>query len=96
MSAYVIIKIKAENPAKLKDYQAVAPAIIEQFGGKFLARGGEVERLEGTEEVRRTVIIEFPSLEIAKAFYSSEEYQHAISLREGVATAEILVVEGVS
>ncbi|GKT12238.1 MAG: hypothetical protein ISEC1_P1213 [Thiomicrorhabdus sp.] len=95
MSAYVIIKIKTENPALLKDYQAVAPAIIEQFQGKFLARGGEVERLEGTEEVRRTVIIEFPSLEIANAFYDSEAYQHAISLREGAATAEILAVGGI-
>jgi len=45
MPAYVIIRIKAYNPSLLKDYQAVAPAIIEKYKGKFLARGGEVSTL---------------------------------------------------
>lgn len=94
MSAYVVIRIKADDPALLKDYQKVAPSIIEKYNGRFLARGGEVVSLEGPEETRRIVIIEFPSLDDAKRFYHSDEYTNAIELRKGIATAEIIAVNG--
>ena len=96
MAAYVIIKIKADDPALLKDYQAVAPAIIEKYNGKFLARGGEVVTLEGPEEPRRIVIIEFTSLDAANKFYHSDEYMSAIELRKYIATAEIIAVDGIN
>ena len=94
MSAYVVIRIKAEDPALLKDYQAVAPSIIEKFKGKFLARGGDVITLEGPKETRRIIIIEFPSIEDARAYYQSNEYTEAIELRKQVAVAEIIAVQG--
>lgn len=96
MPAYVEIRIKADDPSLLKDYQKVAPSIIEKYNGKFLVRGGEVVSLEGTEEKRRIVIIEFQSLEDAKKFYNSTEYQNAIKLREGVSVAEIIALDGVN
>ena len=94
MAAYVILRITAHDPEKLKAYQNVAPAIIEKFEGKLLARGGEVTVLEGATDNRRTVIVEFPSMEKAKSFYNSPEYKKAISLREGAADFEVLAVEG--
>ncbi|MBN4082333.1 DUF1330 domain-containing protein [Mariprofundus ferrooxydans] len=94
MSAYVIIRIMVNDPVKLKDYQQVAPSIIESFGGKLLVRGGKVASLEGSVENRRIVIIEFPSLEQAKNFYHSSEYTEAIELRKGAAEFELIAVEG--
>ena len=96
MAAYVVIRIKADDPAQLKDYQKVAPSIIEKYNGKLLVRGGDVITLEGLEETRRIVIIEFPSLDSAKSFYSSDEYTSAIALRKNVAEFELIAVDGVS
>ncbi len=94
MAAYVILRITVQNPDKLKAYQKVAPSIIDQHGGKLLARGGEVVSLEGPIDNRRTVIIEFPTMEKAIRFYNSPEYTEAIELRNGAAEFEIVVVEG--
>lgn len=96
MPAYILIKIATEDPAMLKEYQARAPAIIEQYGGRFLVRGGTTATLEGPEESRRLVLIEFPDLPAAKRFYHSPEYSAARQLRAGVATAEIVALEGVA
>lgn len=91
-----MIRIKAKDPAQLKDYQKVAPSVIEKYNGKFLARGGEVISLEGPEEKRRIVIIEFASLDDAKKFYHSEEYTNAIELRKDVAEFELIAIDGIS
>ncbi len=95
MAAYVVIRIRAHYPEKLKDYQQVAPSIIEKYNGKLLARGGKVVSLEGPEENRRIVIIEFPSLEKATCFYNSTEYTQAIELRKGAAEFELIAIEGI-
>ena len=95
MSAYIVIRIAADNPAMLKEYQAVTPAIIKQYKGRFLARGGSVVSLEGPDESRRIVLIEFPALSDAQAFYGSPEYTEARKLREGIAVAEFIAVEGI-
>jgi len=96
MTAYVFIRIKADDPSQLKDYQQLAPSIIDKYNGKILARGGEVATLEGPEEKRRIVIIEFSNLADAKQFYHSEEYKRAIELRKNVADFEIIAVDGVN
>ncbi len=95
MPAFIIIRIDAANPGLLKEYQATAPAIVEQYKGKFLARGGPVVTLEGPDESRRIVMIEFPTLSDAQAFYHSPEYTEARKLREGTAVAELIAVEGI-
>lgn len=95
MSAYMIIRIQADDPGLLKNYQAATPTIIEKYKGRFIARGGKVVTLEGPEEPRRIVIIEFPELADAEAFYRSPEYSQARKLREGLAVAEFIAVEGV-
>ena len=94
LTAYVLIRITVKDPEKLKDYQKVAPSIIEKFKGRILVRGGDVVSLEGPEENRRIVVIEFPSLEIAQDFYNSEEYTNAIELRKGAAEFELIAVDG--
>lgn len=95
MTAYVIARVEVDDPAKLKDYMTATPPIIEQYRGRFIARGGPTVTLEGPGESRRIVIIEFPSLNAAEAFYHSPEYTRARKLREGVAVAEFIAVEGI-
>jgi uncharacterized protein (DUF1330 family) len=95
MSAYIIVKMEVTDMEQYKKYIAATPAVVEQFDGKFIARGGETVTLEGPEETRRVVLIEFPSLDKIKAFFSSPEYQEARRLREGAAVASIVAVDGV-
>ena len=95
MAAYLIVRVNVTNMDQYKEYMKLSPGIIEQFGGKFIARGGETITLEGPEETGRVVLIEFPSMAQARAFYESPEYQHAISVRDGAATGQFVVVDGV-
>src|SRR6185503_16288401 len=94
MPAYIIGTIEVTNAARYREYMKVTPGIIARFGGKFIARGGEVFTLEGPRETRRIVIIEFPNLERAKAFFHSDEYAEARKLRTGAATAQFLAIDG--
>jgi uncharacterized protein (DUF1330 family) len=95
MSAFVITKIKVTNWDRYREYTQASPAAVAKYGGKFIVRGGEILTLEGPEETSRIVVLEFPSLEKAKAFYYSDEYQSAKKLREGAATVFSVAVAGV-
>lgn len=94
MPAYLIAKVDVTDWARYREYMQATPGAMARFGGKFIARGGQVVTLEGPAETRRVVIIEFPSLDQAKAFYHSEEYTRAKKLREGAATGQFLAIEG--
>jgi len=91
----MVIRLETDNPESLKEYQSVTPPIVKKFGGRFLARGGSVVTLEGPAESRRIVIIEFPSLADAEAFYHSAEYTQARTLRKDKALAEFIAVDGI-
>ena len=95
MAAYLIARVTVTDMEQYQAYMKLTPAIIEKFGGKFIARGSNVVTLEGPEETNRVVLVEFPSVEQAQAFYNSEEYQHAISLRKDAADAQFIVLDGV-
>ena len=94
MSAYLVVNITVNDPERYEDYKALAPASIEQYGGKYLARGGRTETLEGSWTPKRMVILEFPSFEQAKAWWSSTEYAKAKAIRPSCSRAELVVVEG--
>ncbi len=79
---------------KVMAYAKDAGPAIEAHGGKFLARGGRVETMEGYEQ-QRVVVTEFPSLEDAVACYNSDDYQAAKAKIDGGVTRDICIVEGV-
>lgn len=95
MVAYVIADVTVTNPEKYKGYMALTPAAINAAGGKFVVRGGESVVLEGDWKPGRLVILEFPTLDAAKKFYASAQYQAAIKAREGAAVARLIAVQGV-
>jgi uncharacterized protein (DUF1330 family) len=92
--AYVIARITVTDPEAYAEYVKGATEAIRKFGGRPLARGGAYEALEG-EARPRNVILEFESLEQAKRYYHSPEYQAAKAKRENAGIAEIVAVEGV-
>jgi len=94
MKAYVIANVAVSDPDRYAEYVKLTPATIEQFGGRFIARGGRAERLEGLTPVNRVVVIEFPSYEQAKAWYASDGYRAAMAIRQSASTASFLLVEG--
>ena len=96
MSAYLVVHVDISDIDQYREYTKLTPPIVEEYGGKFIARGGDVVTLEGPEETRRIVIIEFPSINAAKAFYYSEEYTKAIELRKDAADFELVAIEGLN
>ena len=94
MSAYVIADITVNDQERYEDYKILAPPAIASYGGKYVARGGKAENLEGDWEPDRIVILEFESMEKAKQFIESTEYREARALRQKTAKSKMIVVEG--
>ncbi|MBA1188024.1 DUF1330 domain-containing protein [Pseudomonas entomophila] len=94
MKAYWIAHVDVTDPQQYQQYTQRAPAAFAAHGGRFLARGGRSEALEGRPTPQRSVVIEFDSYEQALACYRSEAYQEACQYRQGVAKAEVIIVEG--
>ena len=94
MAAYVVVEVDVLDPERYDTYKQLAPPSIAQYGGRYVARGGEVATLEGTWSPKRLVILEFPSVEQAKAWWSSAEYAEAKALRQATARSQMIVVAG--
>ena len=95
MSAYLVVQIDVTDPERYDQYRKMVPSTLEQYGGKFLIRGGPVETLEGSWHPSRFVVIEFDNIEQAKAWWSSTEYKPAKELRQQTSNTEMILVEGV-
>lgn len=96
MPAYLIVETDVHDPERYERYKAAAPAALAAFGGRYVARGGELTVLEGDWEPSRLVVLEFPDLDAARAFYDSPGYLEARKLREGAATLRMVAVEGLA
>ena len=94
MSAYLIADITVTDQERYEDYKKLAPPAIAAYGGKYVARGGKSEKLEGSWDPNRIVILEFESTEKAKQFIDSPEYKEARELRHKTASSNMIVVEG--
>jgi len=93
---YVITDASVHDAEPMVRYRELATAAVAQYGGRFLVRGGSIEVLEGAKAVpERLIVVEFDSVEQARIFYASPEYQVARKVREGAAEMNILLVSGV-
>jgi uncharacterized protein (DUF1330 family) len=95
MVAFLIAQVDIFDAEVYGRYTARSPAIIAKYGGRILARGGATEILEGNPLKRRVVVIEFPSMEAARAFYYSPEYQEARDIRAPASAADFVIVQGI-
>lgn len=94
MPAYVVVDAQVTDPDRFAEYRDRATAAVEAHGGRYIARGGTVEPLEGDWQPSRVTLVEFPDLESAKRFYRSSEYAHAREARAGAATFRMIATEG--
>jgi uncharacterized protein (DUF1330 family) len=95
MPAYVIVDVEVSDPVKYAAYREMAPPVIAAHGGRYLVRGGAMTVLEGDWSPERVVVLEFPTIEDAKAFYHSPEYGHAREVRAEGARLNMIAVLGV-
>ncbi|RCX11980.1 DUF1330 domain-containing protein [Extensimonas vulgaris] len=94
-SAYVIASVTVTNPAQYDEYRKLSTEAMRVHGAEVCVRGGKAEVLEGEFDPGRIVVLKFPSMEAARAFYDSPEYRKARAAREGAAVMRLLAVEGV-
>jgi uncharacterized protein (DUF1330 family) len=94
MPAYVIAQLTITDPQGFEEYRQMVPATIAKYGGKYVVRGGNMEKLEGDWAPQRLVIIEFESAERAKEWWACEEYREAKALRQRTAKTSLVIVEG--
>ncbi len=92
--AYVIAQLTITDPQGFEQYRNMVPATIAKYGGKYVVRGGTMEKLEGDWEPQRLVILEFESGERAKQWWASEDYSEAKLLRQRTAQTSLIIVEG--
>jgi uncharacterized protein (DUF1330 family) len=95
LAAYLIADVEILDAAAFEEYRARVPAVIAAYGGRYLVRGGATEVKEGDWSPRRLIVLEFPSLARARAFYASAEYAPLLALRERSARTRLVVAEGV-
>lgn len=95
MAAYFIVRATVHDMDGFQEYAKRSPAVIAQFGGRHIARGGRTITFEGPEETRRIVIAEFPDFESAERCYRSEAYQSIVRHRTGNSSFEFILTDGV-
>lgn len=91
--ALFVAETNVTNSEALKPYRDQVEATFRPYGGRFLVRGGPVASLEGDSPKGRFVIIEFDSVEKARAWYESSAYQKLKPIRLGAATSRVLILE---
>jgi len=94
MASYVILDIDVTDPDAYEAYRSRGGAIVDQYGGRFLVRGGDPETVEGGWAPSRIVVLEFPTADQARAWYESPEYQEILPIRERAANSRAILVAG--
>ncbi|MEI6640505.1 MAG: DUF1330 domain-containing protein [Novosphingobium sp.] len=92
---YVVAEVDVHDAEGFAAYRATVPAVIAQYGGHYVARGGALIGVEGEPPSGRVVIVEFPSKAQAEAFVSSPEYAPVAAIRHRTSSSRLFVIEGV-
>lgn len=95
MPAYLISTIEVSDAAGYEEYKKLVPPALAKYGGRFVVRGGDIEYKEGDWRPKRVVVVEFESMDKARAFYDSSEYALAKQIRLRTSTGSVLFVAGV-
>jgi uncharacterized protein (DUF1330 family) len=93
-SAYILANVDVTNPQAYEEYKRLSTIAMKVHGAEVCVRGGQTEVLEGDWAPNRVVLLKFASMEKARAFYDSPEYQAAKKAREGIAVMRMVLIEG--
>ncbi len=95
MSVYVIGRLRAEDFSWVAEYSPIAEKTVQRHGGKYLVRGANMEKIEGSEDLPTLmVVLEFPDAESVHAWHEDPEYKPMIELRQASSELELTIVEG--
>jgi uncharacterized protein (DUF1330 family) len=94
MAAYLIAEVDVHDAALFEEYRKLVPTTIAKHGGKYVARGGATETLEGGWTPKRLVVLEFPTMDQARKWYHSADYAPALAMRLKAARTKAILVEG--
>lgn len=94
MAGYLLANLDVHDGPKYDEYRQKVPAVIAQYGGRYLVRGGAVDAREGALPLKRFVILEFPTLDAARCFYDSEEYAPLKAIRLASTKSDVVLIEG--
>ena len=92
---YLLANITVTDVDRFEQYRRAVPAVIERYGGRYLVRGGAVQKAEDAEGYDRVVVLEFDSIEAARTFYASPEYAPLLKLRQEATRSQVALVDGV-
>lgn len=95
MPAFLIYDVEIHDAAPYGEFMRQVKPIVEAYGGRYLARGGAHEVLEGDWTPTRLVLFEFPDMAAARALFTSEEYAPLKALRQSCSTGHVVIVDGV-
>lgn len=95
MSAYIVAEVIVSDAEKMAQYREWSTRAMQEHGARILVRGGAVEVMEGSWNPSRLVILEFANREAAHAFYDSQTYRHARSIRQDAGEMRMALVDGV-
>ncbi len=94
MAVFVIADIEVLDLPAFEQYSQLVPATIASYGGRYLARGGATEVLEGSWDPKRCIILEFPDMERFQTWWDSPEYAPLRALRQRATTSNLVVTQG--
>ena len=94
MVAYVVNEIVITEPKRFQTYADQVPAILAQYGGEYVIRGGQPEQVDGPEPPDRLVVLRFPTREAARRWRNSDEYLAILPIREATSTSRVYIVDG--
>jgi uncharacterized protein (DUF1330 family) len=95
MTAYVLTEVEVRDASDYENYRRLVGPTVEAFGGRYLIRGGHAEVVEGDWLPRRMVLLAFPTVAAAKAWYDSPGYVKARAIRHRSSQSTMLLIEGV-
>ncbi len=90
---YLIVDARSSDPVQMAEYRRLSQLAVEAYGGRFLVRGAPYETLEGHWQPQRLVVVEFPSVAVAREFYDSPEYMAARTARAGISNFDMVLTE---
>jgi uncharacterized protein (DUF1330 family) len=96
MSAYVISEVEMRDAVDFEAYRTIAAKTIAQYGGRYLARGGAANLIEGGPPPKTIIVVEFPTMERLREWYASPEYAEALKLRRTALERRLIFVDGVA
>ena len=94
MPAFLIANIEVTDPIGFETYRQRVPAVVAQYGGRYVIRGNPPTQMEGKPFFTRLTVLEFASMEALQRFYHSPEYAPLLAIRTASTKSDLVFMPG--